>query len=81
MWVISMTIRKPGGARRVRIAQRWTHLASAVMIFAFVYLTPEPDSTLMDLVRWVGFPLLVASGVAMWQWPRVRRLQRRWVHA
>jgi thiosulfate reductase cytochrome b subunit len=78
---MSMTTRKPGGARRVRTARRWTHLASAVLILAFVYLTPEPDLTLMDLVRWLGFPLLAASGIAMWQWPRVGRLRRRGVHA
>ena len=80
MWVMSMSARKPGGARRVRTAQRWMHLASAVLLLAFVYLTPEADSILMDLIRWVGFPLLAASGIAMWQWPRVRQLRRRWVH-
>jgi thiosulfate reductase cytochrome b subunit len=81
MWVMSMTTRKPGGVRRVRTAQRWTHLASAVLLVAFVYLTPDTDSILMDLIRWIGVPLLAASGIAMWQWPRVRQLRRRWVHA
>ena len=76
-----MTTRKPGGARRVRTAQRWVHLTSAALLLAFIYLTPDTDSTLMDLIRWVGVPVLAASGIAMWQWPRIRRVRRRWVHA
>jgi hypothetical protein len=76
-----MTTRKPGGARRVRTAQRWVHLTSAALLLAFIYLTPNTDSTLMDLIRWVGVPVLAASGIAMWQWPRIRRVRRRWVHA
>jgi len=57
------------------------HLASAALLLAFIYLTPDTDSTLMELIRWVGVPVLAASGIAMWQWPRVRGLRRRWVHA
>ena len=78
---MSMTTRKPGGARRVRTAQRWVHLTSAALLLAFIYLTPDTGSTLMELIRWVGVPVLVASGIAMWQWPRIRRVRRRWVHA
>ena len=76
-----MTARKPGGARQVRTIQRWVPLASAALLLGFIYLTPDTDSTLMELIRWVGVPVLAASGIAMWQWPRVRRLRRRWVHA
>ena len=76
-----MTARKPGGARQVRTVQRWVHLASAALLLAFIYLTPDTDSTLMELIRWFGLPVLAASGIAMWQWPRVRRLRRRWAHA
>ena len=78
---MSMTTRKPGGARRVRTAQRWVHLTSAALLLAFIYLTPDTDSTLMELIRWVGVPVLAGSGIAMWQWPRIRRVRRRWVHA
>jgi hypothetical protein len=78
---MSMTTRKLGGARRVRTAQRWVHLTSAALLLAFIYLTPDTDSTLMDLIRWAGVPVLAASGIAMWQWPRIRRVRRRWAHA
>jgi len=57
------------------------HLATAALLLAFIYLTPDTDSTLLELIRWVGVPVLAASGIAMWQWPRVRRLRRRRVHA
>jgi hypothetical protein len=65
-----------GHARRVRTVQRAVHLVSGVLLLAFVYLTPASGSVLTDVMRWVVFPVLAATGVAMWQWPRLRRLQR-----
>jgi hypothetical protein len=64
-------------ARQTRKIQRILHLLSGVALLAFVYLTPNPGSAASDVVRWLVFPLLAATGIAMWQWPRIRRLQRR----
>jgi len=66
-----------GHARRVRTAQRAVHMVSGVLLLAFVYLTPAADSVLTDLMRWLVFPVLAGTGIAMWQWPRLRRLRRR----
>jgi hypothetical protein len=66
-----------GHARRVRTAQRAVHLVSGVLLLAFVYLTPDGGSVLTELMRWLVFPALAATGIAMWQWPRLRRAWRR----
>jgi thiosulfate reductase cytochrome b subunit len=76
MGVIAMSSRRSGGARRTRVTQRWVHLVSALVVLVFIYLTPDPDSVFVTVVRWVGFPVLAATGIAMWQWPRIRRLRR-----
>jgi|Tabmets5t2r1_1033131.scaffolds.fasta_scaffold40934_2 hypothetical protein len=52
-------------------------MVSGVLLLAFVYLTPAADSVLTDLMRWLVFPVLAGTGIAMWQWPRLRRLRRR----
>ena len=65
-----------GHARRIRTAQRAVHLVSGVVLLAFVYATPASGSVLTDVMRWLVFPVLTATGVAMWQWPRLRRLWR-----
>jgi hypothetical protein len=65
------------GPKQTRGLQRIAHLATGAAIAAYVYLTPEPGSVAQLLVRWLVVPALIASGVAMWQWPRVRRLIRR----
>lgn len=69
--------RRPGGARQVRVLQRRLHLVAGIAIVLHVYADPAADSPLALAVRWVLLPALVASGMAMWQWPRVRRRLRR----
>jgi hypothetical protein len=64
-------------ARQTRRIQRMLHLTTGGVLLAFVYLTPDGGSVLTDIVRWLVFPLLAATGIAMWQWPRIRRLWRR----
>jgi len=57
----------PGEQRK---AQRVAHLVAAVVLFAYLYAPVEP---LQDVVRFVVVPLLTATGIAMWQAPRIRR--------
>jgi hypothetical protein len=57
--------------------QRRLHLISGFVIAVVIYVEPAYDSAVATAVRWLLLPLLVLSGVAMWQWPRVRRLTRR----
>jgi hypothetical protein len=61
----------------VRDLQRIVHLLAAVMLTGYVYLAPPPGSAPAVAVRWVGLPVLVGTGVALWKWTTMRRWWRR----
>jgi thiosulfate reductase cytochrome b subunit len=61
-------------AAQQRKAQRVVHLAAALVLVAYLY-TPL-EAQLQDAVRFVVVPALVVTGIAMWQAPRIRRLQK-----
>ena len=65
-----------GGAKRTRTAQRGVHLVTGLVLVVCVYAVPVVDSLLATVIRWLVLPVLVATGLAMWQWPRLRRLVR-----
>jgi hypothetical protein len=65
-----------GGAKRTRTAQRGVHLLTGSVLVVYVYAVPTTDSLLAGTIRWLVLPALVATGLAMWQWPRLRRLVR-----
>jgi thiosulfate reductase cytochrome b subunit len=58
-------------AGQQRKVQRVVHLAAAVVLLAYVYAPVEAQ--LQDAVRFMVFPLLTLTGIAMWQAPRIRR--------
>ena len=59
---------------RQRKAQRALHLAAALVLFAYVY---APFGTqLHEVARFIVFPTLALTGIAMWQAARIRRLRR-----
>lgn len=60
---------------QVRNAQRAMHLIAGVALVAYVYLTPSPGSVATLLVR-VLVPVVVLTGIGMWQWPRIRNVLR-----
>ncbi|MBN6051886.1 hypothetical protein JYK22_08055, partial [Nonomuraea sp. RK-328] len=62
--------------KRIRTLQRTVHLATGLAIVAYVYLAPPAGSPADAAIRWFILPVLLASGVVMWQWPRIRRLTR-----
>ncbi|CAN5326960.1 hypothetical protein BH20ACT8_BH20ACT8_21030 [soil metagenome] len=64
-------------ARTVRTAQRIAHLAAGVTLLAYFYGPLRGDQALRVAVTVVALPLLVLSGVAMWQAPRLRRMRTR----
>ena len=70
------TTRRTGSGRRIRDLQRLAHLAIGAALAAYVYLPGGPSPALAATVRWVLLPLLAASGVVMWQWPKIRRWAR-----
>jgi hypothetical protein len=73
----TITARRTGGGKRLRDRQRMAHLVTGVALVAYVYAPGGPGAVLETAVRWVILPLLAASGVLMWQWPKVRRWARR----
>jgi thiosulfate reductase cytochrome b subunit len=62
-------------AAQQRKAQRVVHLAAALALVAYLYAPLEAQ--LQDAVRFIVVPLLVVTGIAMWQAPRIRRIQKR----
>jgi hypothetical protein len=42
-----------------------------------VYAGPLLGPAFASVVQWAVFPMLVLTGVAMWKWPRIRRMMRR----
>jgi hypothetical protein len=61
----------PGPLRR---AQRRAHLLAGAVLFAYVYVPLGAE--LEDVVRFVVFPVLALTGIAMWQAARLRRAAR-----
>jgi hypothetical protein len=58
-------------AARQRRLQRAMHLLAGVALLIYLYL--PAGRGLEDSIRFLVFPLLAASGIAMWQAPRLRR--------
>lgn len=62
-------------ASQQRKVQRGVHLAAGFLLIAYLY--GPLAAQLQDAVRFVALPALVATGIAMWQAPRIRRLRKR----
>ena len=62
-------------ARQQRKLERAVHLAAGAIVAAYVYL-PLGDA-MADAIRWAVLPVLVGSGLAMWQMARIRRALKR----
>ena len=61
-------------AAQQRKLQRAIHLATGVALIAYIY---GPHAAhLHDAIRLLLLPLLVLTGIAMWQAPRIRRLRK-----
>lgn len=61
----------PGQQRK---AQRAVHLAAGLLVVGYVYA--PLGSQIQHVVRLVILPVLVLTGVAMWQAARFRRMRR-----
>lgn len=70
------TARSRPAGRRVRTRQRAAHLVAGAVVLAAVYAGPVLGPVFAAAVQWVVFPALVLTGVAMWKWPRIRRMLR-----
>jgi len=75
-----MEIRNPSrrfvfSAARQRVLQRAMHFVAALLVLFLVY-APGGEHV-AQMVRWAALPLLLATGIAMWKAPRIRRLLKR----
>jgi thiosulfate reductase cytochrome b subunit len=62
-------------AAQQRRVQRVVHLIAALVLVGYLYAPLAAQ--LEDAVRFIVVPLLVVTGIAMWQAPRIRRLRKR----
>ena len=64
-------------SRGMRQWIRSLHLVSAVLLGTFIYSPWSSDPTFAAAVRWIGFPLLAASGLFLWRGHLLLRTLRR----
>jgi hypothetical protein len=63
-----------GSNKRLRDIQRISHLVGAAVLMIYLY-TPLGSAPLFTaLMQFLVVPLLVATGMLMWQLPRLRKL-------
>jgi hypothetical protein len=67
---------RPLTGKQVRTQQRATHLVAGAVVLVAVYAGPLLGPVFAAAVQWVVFPVLVITGIAMWKWPRIRRMLR-----
>lgn len=64
--------------KQLRQSVRWFHIVSGVLIATFVYSSSlRENETFLLLMQVVVIPSLIASGVIMWQQPKIVRLFKR----
>lgn len=60
--------------KQQRDGQRAVHLVASAILLAYLY-TPLGDNDLLQvMVRAVIVPIVLITGVLMWQMPRLRRV-------
>ncbi len=63
--------------KRLRDLQRAVHLTGGLLVMASIY-SPLRDQAVLDaLVQVVAIPVMLVTGLAMWQAARLRRLLLR----
>ena len=75
MTTTETTSRTPN-RRRQRSLQRAAHLIAGLLLLTELYASPLLGSGFTTLVQALVAPVVVASGVAMWKGPRLRRALR-----
>lgn len=63
--------------RQLRITIRWIHLIGGALIAASIYSpTLHASETMTAILRFGVLPLLIVSGVVLWQQPKIMKLFR-----
>ena len=63
--------------KTMRTVLRWVHLVVGWLIGVFVYTPAREDETFVLLMQVVFVPVVVLTGVWIWQQARIRRLYGR----
>ncbi|MGD9529177.1 hypothetical protein [Pseudonocardia sp.] len=61
---------------RLRDRQRVLHLVAGIAVLIAIYAGPLLGPGFVAIVQWVAIPVVVASGLALWKWPRIRVVLR-----
>jgi hypothetical protein len=64
----------PGSNKRQRDIQRVVHLVGGVALMLYLYTPLGSAPIFTALMQFLVVPLLVATGMLMWQLPRLRKL-------
>ena len=67
----------PNPSRRLRTVLRWTHILVGALLATFVYSPLREIGAFVLLVQIALIPVLILTGVWMWQQARVRSLLAR----
>lgn len=62
--------------KRIRDVQCSVHLAGGLLLVAYIYTPFGGMHAFEALVRFIVVPAIVATGMAMWQLPRLRKRLR-----
>lgn len=62
--------------KRMRDIQRFVHLAAGLLLVAYIYSPLGNLDAFESLVQFVVVPAIIATGMAMWQLPRLRKRLR-----
>lgn len=60
--------------KQIRDAQRAVHLVTALVLVLYVYIPLGTVPLVTTAVQFAVLPVLVATGLLMWQWTRLRKL-------
>ncbi len=58
----------------IRLILRWIHIAVAIPIYGYIHSPFDKLPQYAPPTRYVFFPLMVLTGLWMWQGHRVRRV-------
>jgi hypothetical protein len=64
----------PGSNKRQRDIQRAVHLVGGVALMLYLYTPLGNASTFTALMQFLVVPLVVVTGMLMWQLPRLRKM-------
>lgn len=62
-------------ARQFRKVMMYVHLVTSLYIGYYIYSPVHEHPLLQILGRFLFFPIMIITGVVMWQWARIRKAQ------